>query len=58
MMGWDYFADEDGCVEIEVRRWYNQQPPNGKGPLEVTVVASGFEPNEPVCVEVLADCNE
>jgi len=49
-MGWDYRADENGRLEILVGRWDTL----GKGGKEVLLVAEGFEPNEPLQVEVFA----
>ena len=54
-MGWHYIADKNGDIEILVTRWNNYPPPKGLGPLEVRLVASGFEPNELVDVEIMAD---
>lgn len=47
-MSWDYKCNENGELEIIVSRWYNRG-----GNYRVTLMARGFEPNEPVQVEVL-----
>ena len=46
-MGWDYRVDKEGKLEIIISRWYNQ-----KDKRVVTLIADGFEPNEPVQVEI------
>lgn len=52
-MSWDYRVDEDGSLEIIVSRWYNTPPPNGNGRRVIRFYADGFEPNEPISVEVI-----
>lgn len=49
-MSWDYVCDENGSLEIIVSRWYN-----AKGERREIVIASGFEPYEPVSVEVCGE---
>ncbi len=46
-MSWDTRCDENGQLEIIVSRWYN-----GEGNRTVRLVASGFEPFEPVQTEI------
>lgn len=52
-MSWDYVCDQDGCLEILVSRWYNKT-----GKKESLVSASGFEPYEPVQLEVFGKATE
>ena len=54
-MSFDYKVDEKGNLEIIVSRWYCSPPPKGKGIKEIRLLATGFEPNEPVQVEVLGE---
>ena len=54
-MSWDYRVDKDGKLEIIVSRWYNQAPPKGKGERIIHLEVDGFEPNEPVQVEVCGE---
>jgi len=49
-MSWDYVVGKDGCLEIIVSRWYNRG-----GNKRETLIASGFEPYEPVQVEVCGE---
>ncbi len=56
-MSWDYRVDKNGNLEVIVSRWYNSPHPEGKGEKMVALLATGFEPNEPVQVEVLARDN-
>ena len=56
-MSWDYKVDKDGKLEIIVSRWYNAPPPKGLGSKVITVYAEGFEPNEPVQVDILGEDN-
>lgn len=54
-MGWDCKVDKNGRLEIIVSRWYNQPPPKGRGEKIVWLCAEGFEPHEPVQVEICGD---
>ena len=47
-MSWDYVCDETGGLVIIVTRWYNLE-----GNREERLIATGFEPYEPVSVEVI-----
>lgn len=49
-MSWDYVVDKDGNLGIIVSRWYNE-----KGNREVRLIATGFQPYEPVQVEVCGE---
>jgi hypothetical protein len=49
-MSWDYVVDEKGNLEIIVSRWYNESRKR-----EVRLLATGFEPYEPVQVEVCGE---
>jgi len=54
-MSWDYRVDADGRLEIIISRWYCQRPPEGKGERVIRLWADGFEPNEPVQVEICGE---
>ena len=49
-MSWDYVVDKNGCLEIIVGRYYNMDSKR-----KVTLHASGFQPYEPVSVEVCGE---
>ena len=49
-MSYDYVCDEEGRLEIIVSRYYNRT-----GDRREIVYAYGFEPYEPVSVEVCGE---
>ena len=49
-MSYDYITDDCGRLEIIVNRWYNKY-----GNRSITVYADGFEPYEPVSLEVIGE---
>lgn len=52
-MSWDSVVDKNGHLEIIITRWYN------KGcAREVRLNATGFEPYEPVQVEICSEDEE
>lgn len=50
-MSWDYVVDKNGNLEVIVSRWYSDRLPK----KEIYLCASGFEPYEPVQVEVCGE---
>ena len=49
-MSWNYVCDKSGSLEIIVSRWYNHE-----GDKRECFVAVGFEPYEPVEVDILTE---
>jgi len=49
-MSWHYVCDRDGCLQILVSRFYNRT-----GNKEEILTASGFEPYEPVDVDICSE---
>ena len=47
-MSWDFRVDKNGKLEVIVSRWNNS-----KGERVMRMWAEGFEPNEPVQVEIV-----
>lgn len=49
-MSWDYVVNEKGELEVIVSRWYNRT-----SQMTHSYTFSGFEPFEPVQVEICAE---
>lgn len=52
-MSWSHVCDGNGRIEIFVSRWYNKY-----GNLEKHICIDGFQPYEPVDVEICGEDDE